>query len=233
MSDDKPKLIGITPADTPRCTAHNKKGERCKRWAMRDQRVCEYHGGKSPQALENAKRKALTRKTIGKLGEEFERLSRFEVPDPFTGLSDAYALAARITRAFTNLAGDLDSPLIVDRFGEPKEHPLLKMAGEWLDRYARFAKQAGDADIEARKAQIAEAQALKLLSIVDEAVREADLDLKQERALRAEIASRLRQVDALPTSGTTRARVPDAGADLQGAGVHPEPGETDGVPSGD
>jgi len=37
------------------CTAHNRSGNLCRRWAMKGQRTCMMHGGKTPASLDKAK----------------------------------------------------------------------------------------------------------------------------------------------------------------------------------
>jgi hypothetical protein len=45
-----------TPRHARKCSAHSKRSKQlCERWAMKGQRTCMIHGGKTPRALEKAK----------------------------------------------------------------------------------------------------------------------------------------------------------------------------------
>jgi hypothetical protein len=50
------ETVDVRPARHPRrCTAKSKRsGELCGKYAMKGQRTCEFHGGKTPVALEKA-----------------------------------------------------------------------------------------------------------------------------------------------------------------------------------
>jgi len=46
----------VAPRHPRLCTAHSKRsGDLCRRWAMKGQRTCMIHGGKTPEALDRAK----------------------------------------------------------------------------------------------------------------------------------------------------------------------------------
>ncbi len=48
------KVVDIQPRDPRLCTAHNRAGAPCAKFAMKGQRVCKNHGGSSSQALRKA-----------------------------------------------------------------------------------------------------------------------------------------------------------------------------------
>lgn len=48
----------------PKCTAHTRAGNPCRQQPMTGQSVCRMHGGKAPQAITAAERRAIERQTL-------------------------------------------------------------------------------------------------------------------------------------------------------------------------
>lgn len=65
-------------ADDPmegRCTATNRKGERCRRWPIQGGYVCKMHGGGAPQVIAKAQERlaALVPKAVERLAKLIDR----------------------------------------------------------------------------------------------------------------------------------------------------------------
>lgn len=83
------------PEKTPRynsagtllCHAHNRQGERCKNPVMENQKVCRFHGGRTPNALRGAERKAL----MDEVTEEARKLQLLGPEERFKSPQDAIA----------------------------------------------------------------------------------------------------------------------------------------------
>lgn len=67
-------MTPIDPLSYGKCKAHNQRGEPCGARALIGQRVCHYHGGKSPQALRKAedRMKELVHPAISSLQKQIE-----------------------------------------------------------------------------------------------------------------------------------------------------------------
>lgn len=91
--------------DAGRCHARSKStGNRCAKRAMRGQRVCDSHGGKSKQAKAAAQRRMAAEKVEGEARAAIAFESREGIGDPFAALAELAdealamkeALAARV-----------------------------------------------------------------------------------------------------------------------------------------
>lgn len=162
---------------------------------MAGQKVCRFHGGKSPQALAKAEVRITRERALGQVGQLLAELECEAVPDPLSGLEHAYGLSARMVAATGILVDGLDSPLGTNRHDEQVIHPLVALHGEWLDRYARCQKLALDAGIDERRLTMAERDARTLLDVVGRAIEAAGLTPAQEEAFRVNLAGRLRALE--------------------------------------
>jgi hypothetical protein len=145
------------------------------------------HGGKAPQVA--ARREA-------RLAEARARLAG----DPIEARDPADALVAAAVTA-DELAQRLRRDLL-DGGGELRPAALLAL-GDWLDRVGRLSKAVVDARIDERKARVAEAQALLLVSVIRAIFADPQLALTPEQfAASGLVASRhLRAVAELGPGG--------------------------------
>jgi hypothetical protein len=96
-----------------KCTAHNRHGEPCKKWAMNGQRICSKHGGKAPQNLRAASMRLL------------------KAADP---------AAAVLVRLATNATGDVPHSIqlaaardILDRVGVGRTQQVEVALAPWIE----------------------------------------------------------------------------------------------------
>jgi hypothetical protein len=50
------EATSLVQRDSRLCSAHNREGQLCRKYAMRGQNVCRNHSGNSPQAIAKAER---------------------------------------------------------------------------------------------------------------------------------------------------------------------------------
>lgn len=183
-----------------RCSAHNRQGGPCGRWPMRDQRVCDHHGGKSPKALAGAERRRTRERALGQLGALVEQVAE-EWPEkhPVDELVGSVRRASVMTRALETMTAELDAPLVSNRFGEQVVHPLVVLLREWADLLAKHSKLAIDAGLEERLLELETAKAAVMFEAVLGGLADIGLSMDVIEAARPAIANRLRALDAEAT----------------------------------
>lgn len=197
----------------------------CKNWAMIGLTVCGRHGGSLP----HMKAKSLETIQLIQLEDQVQRnagdlLDLFEARalHPFDGLIDVgrrcYAMMRMVALQLAELTPvDLSADpqtlhrnlisgkgfLGVDKESEMTVHILVKLYGEWLDRYLKASKTALDAGIDERIVRNAEATTDRLVKVVNMALHNAGLNHAQQDAFKLALAEAIRvdsQVTLAPSS---------------------------------
>lgn len=137
----------------------------------------------------------ITRRSIGQFGRLLEEAASRPVPHPLQGLPADYAKASRMVTVLEAFISALQDPLGENRFGEQVIHPLVVLYGEWLDRSAKLAKTALDANLDERQRQVDEAEAAELVGAIRAAKSRAALTPAQADQFDAALDEALAALD--------------------------------------
>lgn len=178
--------------DAPQCTATSKRsGERCKAAAMRGQRVCKLHGGKSPQALAKAEqRQALDQaqreatSILGVAGTDQDPLEHaleamYRAKWMETALS--LVLERRASRDGEISHGGLTT---TDMKGTTTADPLLVELRHWTTLRTQISTSLMRAGIAERHVRISERQLEQMVQRVRGFVAELGLSLDDPQIIR-------------------------------------------------
>lgn len=185
------------PTASRRCTAHKKgeggeKGERCKAWALKGQKVCRVHGGGAPQNRAAGERRVAE----ARLEEETRRaLAILDVPpvdNPLTALSE---LAGQVIAWKNALAGQVNQ-LENIRFTDDKRSEQLRsevaLYERAMDRCVNVLGTIGRLRIDERLAAISEQQATTVIGAIEAALTHAGVTGPEATAAKAVAARHLR-----------------------------------------
>lgn len=173
-----------------KCTAMNRQGNPCAKFAMRGSEVCSLHGGKSPQALAAAKR----RLSVVRAERELDRLGQPVVIDPTAGLLSMVHEAAGNVAVLRLIVQKL--PSVIDENG--REHPIAELYRVWCDRLADYCARALRAGVEERQVEIEASMAVLLGQLIRDLLTAPELALDVEhQTIGLEVAGRLMR--ALPS----------------------------------
>jgi hypothetical protein len=132
--------MGASSPSVRMCGARTRAGGTCRRHAMAGQARCDYHGGKSPQAMRAAAERTARQGVADRLG----RLG-VDVPenaDPLQVMSLALAVAHGDLEAMRAKVAEVDPTDASD--------PTVRLYGEALDRAATLAKEATRLNLDER-----------------------------------------------------------------------------------
>lgn len=200
------------------CTATNRQGGRCKRWAIRGGTVCAMHGGKIPNVKAAAERRLAER-------EALLALEAFGIPievDPHTALlQELHRTAGAVAWVGAIVAGLSREEEYLDDEGHAKDTLVWgitkqKQGGDdegttweakpniWYELWARERKHLTEvaaacvkAGIEERRIQLAEDQGRLLAVVIQKVLGRLNLDSAQQALVAQVVPEELRAVAAL------------------------------------
>lgn len=191
-----------------RCAAHNRAGGPCNLRPARDQRVCKWHGGRSPAALEQVAQRDAERAARKVLRERWARGEETPIEDPLTEL---VRLAGEVV-AFKDMLREqveaLDGTLTYwqeQQFGDEETDTAWTKAAEDVravvaayeraqDRAAKVLANIVKLDLAGRMLEFNQRKADTLLTVVRGGLAEVDMPLELRQDIQAAIAKHARSV---------------------------------------
>lgn len=191
----------------PKCSGKRSNGEPCTKWPMKGQRVCNTHGGSSPQA------KAAAERRLGE-AKALTAVATFGLPrevDPRDALLEEVYRSAGAVDWLREQVQILTADQVI--WGKAEE--VEKQAGEfpgvdtthkaavhvWVELYHRERKHLVDvskaaiaAGIEERRVRLAEQQGALLAGVIKNILGELDLNPEQQARVGEVVPRHLRAV---------------------------------------
>lgn len=201
MSDDD---------DTPRCTARNSRGERCRRRPINGGTVCATHGGRAPQVVAAAARRLEAAAASELVARSLAEAFGDSVPevDPAEAMLSAVSWKySEVVFLRQKVAGLKEKEMVWgktrvktggDDYGTTKEAraniwwQMLRTAEEQLVRFAAAARSAG---CDERRVRLAEQQGLMLASVVRRILDRLQLTEEQQGLVPVVVPEELRAIE--------------------------------------
>lgn len=164
-----------TPTADRRCTATSSRtGERCRRWAATGCNVCRSHGAAATQVRRAAERRIAREKLEQSIGRELGNF-RPDIADPAERMLEALARAQAMVDVIESALWDLGltpggaagaGMIVPDHLGDPRQHELLGMYADWIDRVGRLSKAARLAGVEERRVEISGQRVAEMTAVL-------------------------------------------------------------------
>ena len=179
-----------------RCRARSKRsGQRCKRAAIVGGTVCSMHGGNTPAVRAAAERRAM----VAEVTADAEAILAHEavepIDDPILVLGELAAEVRAMVKALgarVNALRDLSYTSVI---GTEQARTELTLLGQYQDRLARILTSLSKFNLDERRVQLTEAQALVIFGVLDTFIQRLQLPPERQLEARAIMAGVLHEVD--------------------------------------
>lgn len=209
MTDECPKCHQVHG----KCTGHNRAGKPCGLNPLEGQEVCHLHGGRAPQALAGARRRAVEAEARQVLAARWQNGAETAVADPLSELArlagEAVAFKDYLRDQVTQLEGTLTYWQEKDYDTDPdglggwtkaaeEVRAVVAAYERALDRTAKILASIVKLDLAGRLLEVRGRQAEAIADAVRYGLAQVDMDAAIRRAAQEAIAEALAGLSTRP-----------------------------------
>jgi hypothetical protein len=168
-----------------RCTAHNARGERCKKWAIKGLAVCLAHGGGTAASRAAGERRCQEQQALELVGKISPGVDLTQYGDPLDAMEHVLAMSHYLAVRLAGLVGQMaDGDLAYrSRFGEQLRGEVTA-AQRALADLGRVAAESVKLGLAERRARITDNQVGLIVHALTIALEASGLDLEGQDAAR-------------------------------------------------
>jgi hypothetical protein len=175
-----------------RCSAHNRSGEQCRKWAIKGGSVCGTHGGSTPQVKDAAVRRVQEARALELAGRVAPGTDLTAYGDPLDALEHVLAMSHYMAVRLTSIVERLpDSDLAYrGRLGEQLRGEVTACQKALAD-LGRIAAESVKLGLDARRQRLTDNQVDLVVHALTVALEASGLGLEGQDAARKVLAREL------------------------------------------
>lgn len=196
--------------DSRRCKAHNRRGERCGRAAIRGGFVCHVHGGGSPAVKAKALERLRTAEVENYVAGQASGWSQVDGPMSMGEVLDELLKTARLAVRWRDLLEQIVGQLSEMRYtahgsGAEQLRAEIALFERAMDRVAKVSEAIARLDLDARMAALSQRQGRQVFEAVERTVAQVPSLTAEQRAAFVEVLpGELRAIGERAQAGVRR-----------------------------